>query len=507
MFCNHCIKQKAEIQAGSMQYELKCFDTSGCQAPFSSKLIRKVIGDKLMKRLEDLQQQDEIAKASIDGLEECPFCDFKAICPPVEQNKEFTCLNSDCEKVSCRLCKEETHIPQTCEEAKKERGLEVRHAVEEAMTAALIRKCPKCGLAIVKEDGCNKLKCRCGALICDVCKKEISKDGYMHFQVRSNTCNLYDGDTGVRRRMNEVMQAEKAAMAEVLAQGGNIDPEMLRVTSKQEVSVNEQAPTQRGMPVNTDRPRVQMPQLPEMPRFQILNVAQMPQAYGVPQMTAPILPREVPFNAFPQMPRLATLNPLSQPNHFPRVPEAPVSKDPNVQSLRRPPRTATPGTLLTAQITRATPERQTSTALATSQTITPAISMTRLPSTTAQRQTASTAPQTTTPRRPPFRGLLTTPQQTPTISAAPRTATAAQTPNATTTTSIRTQMRQQQPYRQVPQPQVTPAPLRRTNSTPIQQAFQQLQRLPRQQSQQHSLTQQQDNHQHHHFLRRRSGNS
>ncbi|KUL84720.1 hypothetical protein ZTR_07645 [Talaromyces verruculosus] len=291
LFCNSCIKQKAEVQVGSMQYELKCFDTSGCQANFSSKLIRKVIGDKLMKRLEDLQQQDEIAKASIDGLEECPFCDFKAICPPVEQNKEFTCLNSDCEKVSCRLCKEETHIPQTCEEAKKEkeRGIEVRHTVEEAMSAALIRKCPKCGLAIVKEDGCNKLKCRCGAFICDVCKKDISKDGYMHFQVKSSTCNLHEGDTGVRRRMNEVMQAEKAAMAEVLAQGGKIDPEMLRVTSKEEASASQQAPAQRGMPVNVNRPRGQVPQLPQMPQIQMPQLPQMPQTQ-MPQL--PQMPQE-----------------------------------------------------------------------------------------------------------------------------------------------------------------------------------------------------------------------
>ena len=50
LFCNSCIKQKAEVQVGSMQYELKCFDTSGCQAQFSSKLIRKVIGDKLISK-------------------------------------------------------------------------------------------------------------------------------------------------------------------------------------------------------------------------------------------------------------------------------------------------------------------------------------------------------------------------------------------------------------------------------------------------------------------------
>lgn len=485
LFCNSCVKHKAEVQVGLMQYELKCFDTSGCQAGFSIKLVRKVIGDKLMKRLEDLQQQDEIAKASIDGLEECPFCEFKAICPPVEQNKEFTCLNSDCEKVSCRLCKEDTHIPQTCEEAKKERGLEVRHTVEEAMTAALIRKCPKCGLSIVKEDGCNKLRCRCGALICDVCKKDISKEGYMHFQVGTSTCNLHEGDTGLRRRMNEVMQAEKAAMAEVLAQDDKLDPEMLRVTSKPEESVNQQVPAQRGMPVNVNRPRPQMPPMPQMlqmppmprvppmpqvPQFHLLNVAQIrqvpqiPQVHRAPPAARPTVPRAAPMPEFPQIPRLALapglpLEPgLPQLLLFHGAPEVlttPMRTMSQTQA-RQAPRTGTPtmptARLLTNPATATQPQRSvTTTAL---RTTTPAIPMARLP-TTQQRQTSTVA---------------------------------------TATASILTPIRRQ-PYGQAPsqprQLQAIPPPLQRTNSTPIPQLRQQPPQQP---------------HQHHHFLRRRSGN-
>jgi TRIAD3 protein (E3 ubiquitin-protein ligase RNF216) len=44
-------------------------------------------------------------------------------------------------EVSCRLCREKSHIPLTCQEYAKENRLSVRHTVEEAMTEALVRKC------------------------------------------------------------------------------------------------------------------------------------------------------------------------------------------------------------------------------------------------------------------------------------------------------------------------------------------------------------------------------
>lgn len=91
--------------------------------------------------------------AGIENLASCPFCPFAMEYSPVEIDREFRCQNSDCERVSCRLCSEESHIPKTCAEHKKEMGLSVRRQVEEAMSAAMIRKCNKCGTPFVKEEG------------------------------------------------------------------------------------------------------------------------------------------------------------------------------------------------------------------------------------------------------------------------------------------------------------------------------------------------------------------
>jgi hypothetical protein len=51
------------------------------------------------------------------------------------------------------------------------------------------KKCPKCGMATQKAEGCNKMACGgCGAYWCWRCNKEI--DGYRHF--RTGECILFD---------------------------------------------------------------------------------------------------------------------------------------------------------------------------------------------------------------------------------------------------------------------------------------------------------------------------
>jgi len=43
-----------------------------------------------------------------------------------------------------RLCKEPNHIPLRCDEIEKGMELEMRKFIEEHVTEAMIRKCPRC---------------------------------------------------------------------------------------------------------------------------------------------------------------------------------------------------------------------------------------------------------------------------------------------------------------------------------------------------------------------------
>lgn len=114
------------------------------------------------------------------GLERCPFCDFVTIMEtPKEENKVLKCLDPSCGKESCRLCREESHIPLRCDEVEKDAEVRKRTYIENKMTEALLRKCYKCERVFLKSDGCNKMRCKCGAQMCYLCRKPVT--GYEHF--------------------------------------------------------------------------------------------------------------------------------------------------------------------------------------------------------------------------------------------------------------------------------------------------------------------------------------
>ncbi|KAF2089209.1 hypothetical protein K490DRAFT_4043, partial [Saccharata proteae CBS 121410] len=179
-FCYSCAANYVKAEIGQGKCRPTCMDISGCPAEFTRKELIRFLDEKTFETLERFQQQEEIRNAGLDDLEECPFCDYKAICPPKEIDREFRCQNFECDKVSCRLCKEETHVPMTCEQASKHKTVDARHQVEEAMTAAMVRGCNKCKKKFVKEYGCNKITCAsCGNIQCYICSKDV--DNYAHF--------------------------------------------------------------------------------------------------------------------------------------------------------------------------------------------------------------------------------------------------------------------------------------------------------------------------------------
>jgi hypothetical protein len=232
LFCFACVAQLADTQVGMMRYEMLCMDGSGCKAELSPEAVARAVSLRTFDKLALNQQQAEIAAAGIEGLEQCPYCDFKAICSPVEEDSVFNCMNPDCGRSTCRRCKEECHIPQSCAEAKKDKGLSARHQIEEARTASILRICPKCSVPIIKELGCNKMVCtKCRCLMCYVCKKDITggKDGgYEHFNKPGSKCKLHD-EHGVDRHEVEADEAEKEAIKKAKAEDADLDESHLYI--------------------------------------------------------------------------------------------------------------------------------------------------------------------------------------------------------------------------------------------------------------------------------------
>ena len=193
--------------------------------------------------LERNEQEANLRMAGIENLASCPFCPYAAEYPPIEINREFRCQAPDCEKISCRLCKLESHIPKTCEENAKETGLSIRRQIEEAMSAALIRKCNKCQTPFVKEEGCNKMTCTrpgCRNIQCYVCSKSCD---YSHFDDtrrggKPGNCPLFESVE--ERHDNEVKKAEQEALDKIRAEHPEYTEEDLKIKVSEKVKKDDE---------------------------------------------------------------------------------------------------------------------------------------------------------------------------------------------------------------------------------------------------------------------------
>ncbi|KZV74428.1 hypothetical protein PENSPDRAFT_648058 [Peniophora sp. CONT] len=223
LFCADCVVGFAESKLGEQNHLIPCMSSAGdgCKAHFGDSELRRVLPPKTLELYERVRQRRDVEMAGLDDMEECPFCDFKMIFEvDADTDKLFRCQNPECEQISCRKCKKIDHLPKTCAEVDEDKKLEGRHAVEEAMTAALMRNCPKCKKAFIKESGCNKMVCPyCTTLSCYVCRQIVT--GYEHFnrgtpgQVHATgaqmngACPLWDAVE--QRHHDEVAEAAKKA--------------------------------------------------------------------------------------------------------------------------------------------------------------------------------------------------------------------------------------------------------------------------------------------------------
>ena len=146
LFCMDCLRMYAQERVFGNNdlgkkgcIELCCMDMSGCESWFSREQLQKSLDKKVMKKYDELQTTLVLEKAGLDGLCKCPQCDFQASLP----ESEMILKCPSCEFESCRKCGEESHIPLRCEEVEKKTETSARLQVEEAMSQARIRLCPK----------------------------------------------------------------------------------------------------------------------------------------------------------------------------------------------------------------------------------------------------------------------------------------------------------------------------------------------------------------------------
>lgn len=177
MFCRTCVRRGSEVQIGDNQIQISCFQQD-CDRNFEMEALEKVLKPRVYQKLLARKQADDISKAGIKNLVTCPSCHYAVEMP--ESEKVFNCENPDCRKSACRLCWGDNHLPLRCEEVEKDDEVKRRTQIENAMSEAMIRTCPKCDNRFFKTEGCNLMKCKCGTTMCYLCRKAVPNN-YKHF--------------------------------------------------------------------------------------------------------------------------------------------------------------------------------------------------------------------------------------------------------------------------------------------------------------------------------------
>eukprot|EP00887_Chlorella_sp_A99_P000419 scaffold13.g419.t1 len=177
-FCSACLAEQARVHVAEGSLEgLRCPEP-GCGEALGPAVLRKLLGAEAFERWEQLTLQ-----RTLDTMSDAAYCPR---CSTVALEDSDSCAQCPrCFFVFCSLCSEGWHPGSQCVSAEtklamlrhKMRGgskaviADLRRREQELASLAQIEKtskrCPACGTAVQKAEGCNKMTCGgCGAFFC-----------------------------------------------------------------------------------------------------------------------------------------------------------------------------------------------------------------------------------------------------------------------------------------------------------------------------------------------------
>ncbi|XP_061702387.1 E3 ubiquitin-protein ligase RNF216 isoform X2 [Syngnathoides biaculeatus] len=312
LFCKEClVKYAQEAVFGSGKSELSCME-AGCLCSYPVCELEKVLPENILCKYYERQAEEAIAATCADELVRCPFCNFPALLD--KDMCLFSCPNPRCRKESCRKCHVQwkKHVGKTCEQVLEKDEIRMRVLIEERMTAARVRKCVKCGMGLVKSEGCNRMSCRCGSCMCYLCREAIT--GYNHFCQHARSpgapcrhcrkCSLWTDPTlDDERNIQEIQKEGEVQLNKKFAD--NLEK---RVGPPPEDIHKSKYPRVGPPPENPPPPVPRHPQAVQAPLF-------VPPRAHYP----PALPQRrlfmMPLPQAPYVPPLPNLLPLNNNNH------------------------------------------------------------------------------------------------------------------------------------------------------------------------------------------------
>ena len=146
--------------------------------------------------------------ARVENPVGCPFCPYQTIMDNLE-DKVMRCLNPECGRDSCKVCKMSNHIPYSCKEYQEDVLRASRRKIEEELTMSWVRQCWNCNVDFEREGGCNVMTCpRCGRKTCYACRKDANTGNH-------RGCNRIAYQFEKRLHEKELTEAEEKIKSEL----------------------------------------------------------------------------------------------------------------------------------------------------------------------------------------------------------------------------------------------------------------------------------------------------
>jgi hypothetical protein len=140
---------------------------------------------------EKMERNKSLRDAVGGGVMDCSACNTPSIYVKNEDGDIFWCQNPPCRAAICTLCNKRAHWDDPCNIDPETQSRKLK---EEKETMKLVKVCPRCNASALKVDGCNKMTCNCKCLFCWICGKDVTVEGYAHFQ--DSDCVLFEDPDG-----------------------------------------------------------------------------------------------------------------------------------------------------------------------------------------------------------------------------------------------------------------------------------------------------------------------
>ena len=166
---NKCFDEMVKSAVENNTLPIKC---PNCKIPIHPNFIEDSIRNanpQLLPKYDKFSMNNFIQNNS-DEYSSCPTpgCEYMFFFNPGEFN--FYCPL--CTKHYCLNCKDEWHVNMTCQEYKDSRDVnKLDDKFFQFVKGAKFKMCPRCKYWVEKNQGCNHMKCRCGADFCYLCGK------------------------------------------------------------------------------------------------------------------------------------------------------------------------------------------------------------------------------------------------------------------------------------------------------------------------------------------------